>query len=457
MPPFSRRLFSAVLIGFACASAPSVARAQAEPALPKKELSATASAGFAKIQPLIEAKDYAGALALIEAQLAAAPGKSYEAFVLSRARAQLLLMQNRLAEAIAPIERAHALAEANPNFFDLPSALERLYLLAQLHYQVGAEQKTPAAQRAGYQKSLAYIQTWLKRSPKPTSEVHHFAASLLYSLATLDSARVDQARLREAISHAREALVLSARPDRQVRLILAACQQALGDNAGAAEQLELLADADPKNASVWSQLQALYLTAAEGAHDPAELRAANLRALLTLERAQASGFLSSPKDNYTRIAILFNLGQFTRAAERMEKGLADGSLEGTRRNWELLASAYQQSDRESRALDALGRAVEKFPADGALEFSLAQSLYNAGRVGEAYDRGRSALRKTGVEKPGQARLYLAFLAHELQRFDEARDWIEQARESGDVPAASAEPLRRAIEEALAQREALKKS
>jgi hypothetical protein len=450
---------AALLLGAALAlalGAPAELRAQSG-SLPKKDITEATSTGFGKLQPLVAAKDYPAALALAEQLLAAAPPASYDVYVLSQIQAQILLTQNRLAEAIAPLERAQTLSLGNANFFDSAAHLERLYLLAQLHYQDGAEQKEPALQRAAFERALAQVRDWLARSPRPTPEVRLFAASLLYSLGTLDAAKPDAARLREAIEQAREALLLAPRPGNQVQLLLVACHLQLLENARAAELLEVLAEREPKNANTWSQLQSLYLAAASDNADPAAARAANLRALLTLERAQAQGLLASPKDHYTKVAILFNLQQFTRAAELLETGLADGRIEPSKRNWELLASAYQQTAREEKALDALTRAVAAFPADAGLEFSLAQFLYGAGRPAEAYARGQSALAKPGLERPGQTKLYLAFLAYELQRFEEASKWVSAARDAGDVPASSLDPLERAITDALAAREALKKS
>ena len=455
---FFPRLSPALVFGIACALAAPASRAQpSADELPKKEISDAASAGFAKLQPLVTAKNYDGALALVAQLLAASAPASYDAYLLSQLQAQILLNQGKFVDAIAPLERSHLIAEGNARFLDAPTHLERLYLLAQLYYQAGAGQKTPAAQRPSYEKALAYARQWFERSIKPSAEVRVFVASLLYQLATLDSGRADQVLLHEAADHAREALIVSAKPAPQARQLLVACLLQLGENSAAAEQLEVLAAADPKSASTWSQLQALYLSSASDAKDPAEARIANIRALLVLERAQALGFLSSPKDRYTTVAILFNLGQFTRAAELLESGLADGALESSRRNWELLASAYQQTDREERAIDAVRRAVAKFPEDGGLELSLAQALYGAGKIEDAYAHARAAISKPALEKPGQTRLYLAYLAYELQRYDEAGRWITEARADGDVPAASLDSLARAITEAVAQREAIKKS
>lgn len=443
----------ALLAAALLALAPAPARAQATPELPKKEITEQTSAGFAKLQPLVGAKNYDAAQTLLTQLLTTAAPQSYDTYVLSQIQAQVLLAQNKLADALPPLETAHRLALGNPAFFDPAAHLDQLYLLAQLHYQLAAEKKTPAEQKPGYEKALAYITDWLERSPKPTPDTRLFAASLLYNLATLAPGQADPERLHQAIAQAQEALLLAPKPSAQTRLLLVACLLQLGRNAPAAEHLEVLAALDPKNATTWTQLQSLYLALAADEKDPEQARRWNLRALHTLERAQARGQLQSPKDHYTQVAILFNLGQFTRAAARLETGLSDGSLEPNKRNWELLASAYQQTHREERALDALTRAVNTFPQDGALEFSLAQFLYGAGQVPQAYERGRAALEKTGLENPGQARLYLAFLAYELQRYDEAAGHIAAARATGDVAPTALEPLERAITEALKNRQA----
>ncbi len=448
--PASRRILAVLVLALLPAAAPALAQSPRDRELPRKEISEAAAAGFGKLQPLLDARRHAEALALVDQLLARAAPAGYDAYVLLQLRAQIFLAESRYAEAIAPLERAHALAEGNPNFLDAPAHLERLHLLAQLHYQVGADAKDSPARRAGYETALAWVERWFARAPAPTPELRLFASSVLYQLATLENPpRRD--RLREALGHAEEALLLSVRPSPQVRLVLVACLLQLDEHARAAEQLELLVEQAPQESSGWSQLLSLYLGAAAAATEPAEARAQNLRALHTLDRARTLGHLASPQDNYTRVALLFNLGRYALAAEALEAGLADGSLENTRRNWELLASAYQQGDRPARAIDALSRAVARFPEDGPLELTLSHLLHAHGDAAQAYERGRSALAKPGHERLGQARLQLAFLAYELQRHEDAARWIAAAREAGDAPAESLEPLHRAIQDALSAR------
>lgn len=446
MKPFRLAL---PLLLLACAASPAL-RAQSSD-LPKKEISEETSASFAELRSLTEGKNHAAALALTDRLLASAKPGSFDVYLLSQIQAQILLTQGKLLEAIAPVERALALGEGNANFFDAGTRLEQLNLLAQLYYQRALDAKGAAAQKADYEKSLDLINRWFRAAPRATADTRLFAASLLYQLGTLEQGKSDAARIREAMTQAREGLLLSLKPSTQIYQILVAAHLQLGEQAQAAEILELLAARDPKSAATWSQLQSLYLSRAADVKDPAEIRRLNLRALLVIERAQAAGELSTPRDNYTRVAILFNVGQFTRAAAQLEKGLADGSIEGSKRNWELLVSAYQQLQRDEQAIDALRRASAKFPGDAALEFSLAQFLYNTGKVAEAYDRARAAVATGKLERPGQSQVYLAYLAYELQRYDEAASWVDAARASGGVPASTLDPLAGAIKEASARR------
>ena len=425
----------------------------AEP--PKKEITEKTSSELGKLKGFIDAKDYNGGLALIERLLAQAPPDSFDVYVLAQVQAQILLTQGKLTTALGPLERSFALGERYPQFTDASSALEQLYVLAQLYYQRGEESKVPAARIADLEHALIMINRWLERSPAATVDTRLFAASLLYNLGTQDAQKPDMARIKEAITQAEQGLLLAVNPSNQLYQILLACYQQMGDYGRSAEILELLAAKPESVAGTWQQLQSIYLTAAAESKDPAFALRQNIRALLTIERAQDRGFLNTPKDHYTRVAVLFNIQQFGRAAALLEKGLADGTLENQKRNWELLASAYQQTNQEAKAAATLERALKAFPTDAALEFSLAQFYYNIGKVTEAYDRGRSAREKATIEKPGQVSLYLAYLAYELQRYDEAGRWIDDARTHAEVTASSVDPLAKAIKEALHEREALK--
>jgi tetratricopeptide (TPR) repeat protein len=433
------------------AAAAAVAIASALPAQERsqgRDLQPRTASALTQVRTQFERSDYAGALTTVRNLRAGVPPDSYDAYLLSQIEVQLLISLNRLTEAIQPLETALRLGESNPQFTEPQTELEHLNLLAQLHYQRAVS--LPAdAQKAGYETALNYFRRWMARTPRLTSENHLFAASLLYQLGTLNPESIDRSRIREALAASREAMLTAVNPSAQVYTLLVACQLALGEYADAAETLELMAERDPTSSTHWTQLLALYLAGSENP-DPKIARARSLRALSTIERARSHGQLTGPRENQTRIALLFNLRDYSGAASALEAALADDSIENNRRNWELLSSAYQQLHRIDKAADALARASARFPNDGAIDLLRAQLLYGNGDIAGAYASASSAIEK-GVERTGQTKLYLAYLAFELQRFSEARTWAEAARATGEVPADSINPLSSAIEDAVRAR------
>jgi tetratricopeptide (TPR) repeat protein len=211
---------------------------------------------------------------------------------------------------------------------------------------------------------------------------------------------------------------------------------------------------NPQSEQSWQQLVAIYMNLAGAAGNEAGAHTHNLRAIVTIERAQELGFLKSPSENYTLVALYFTIQQYGRAAALLEKGLKDGSLQNDKRNWELLSNAYQQMKYEDRAIDTLKRATTEFPQDGQLEFAMGQLYYSQGKVEEAYQRALTASRKGRLEKPGQTLLYLAYLGYELGKLEEAARWTEEAVQHADVKSSEIAPIKRAITDALKERESL---
>jgi predicted Zn-dependent protease len=439
--------FAAILIlGWSLA-----ARAQEAP---KKEISDAVSAGFGQLRTLTDAKNYAGSLKLLDTLAAGAAPESFDLALISQIKAQILLVDGKYEPAIAPLETALALGDRH-RFFEPRALLEQRYLLAQLHYQVAAEAKDASRQRDGYDRALAVLRTWFATTPSPTAEAHLFAASLLYNRATVIAGKSEAGFLREARTEAERGLALQPKANLQLYVLILAALQQLGHAGESAEILELLVKHQPDSSTYWQQLAATYLNLAADTKDDAEAFRHHLRAVLTLERAQARGLLNSPKDRLNLIAIYFNIRRFDRAAGLLETGLAEGSIENQRRNWELLASAYQQQRQDTRAVDAFERAVRALPQDGQCELGLAQLHYNSGRVEAAYRHLEVASNKAGIDKPGQAKLFTAYVACELQRYDDAARWIAAAAVHDDVKKDDLTRLDRAVRDALRDRAALR--
>lgn len=428
------------------------AQAQDKPAQPAKEISEKVSVELGKLRTLLDTKNYAESLRLIDGLLGGVANPSYDLAILTQIKAQVFLYTNNYAAAVAPLEKTIELGERHA-FFDRRTQLDNLYTLAQIYYQLASSSTQPAEQRRLFEKAYGAINRWLAQSPSPTVDAQLYAASILFGQAMVDPAHPDLAKVREAQLAAEKSLYLEIQPKPTAYVLILAALQQRGDLVPMTDLLELLVSRQPESMNYWQQLAAVYYALAAEAKDEAEIQRYNLRALLTIERAQARGLLKSPKENYAVVSLYFALQQYDRAIALLEAGLQSGAIENTQPNWELLATAYQQMHNLSAALTTLNKAIERFPRSAGLEFSIGQLYYTLGRSAEAYDHLALAVSKERLERPGQAHLFLAYVAFELQRYDDASRWLEAGAAFSDAKADDISRLRRAITEKMRERAA----
>jgi len=219
--------------------------------------------------------------------------------------------------------------------------------------------------------------------------------------------------------------------------------------------LEQLVRKYPAKKDYWSQLVPIYLNLAFD-KDEQKSRENNIRAILTIERAQHLGFMRTAKDNYTLVGLYFNVGQFGKATELLHEGLKRGTIESSQANWELLAYSYQQVDKPFQAIEVLKEASQHFTKSGQLDFQVAQIYYSLEKPQEAYDSLTTAVAKDHLDKAYAVYYFQAFVAYELTKFDEALVAVDKAIAS---PNSEKEPqlprLKQAVEDALRERALLK--
>ncbi len=424
------------------------------------ELSESVSEGLEKLRPLLDAKDWDGALALLTGLAAKAKPDTFDMAFLSDTIGKIYLQKGEYAKAIRPMETALAISEKNPNFFRVSVVQDMIYFLAQIYYQEAASSKVPSVQLDGYKKANSYLEKWLARSTKPASDAAQqdavlFHASLLYNLAVFNPEKVDHKALSAAEAEVERALRMSAHPKENLyALALAICQQQNPpDYVRAAEILELLVKKHPQKKDYWAQLAGVYLNLGQD-KDEQKARENNIRAILAIERAQALGFMNTPKENYNLVGVYFNVGQFGQATELLHAGLRKGTIESEQKNWELLAYSYQQVDKPLQAIEALREATKHFPKAGQLDFQIGQIFYGLNKTSEAYDALQSAVKKGNLDKPAAVYGFLSYICFELTRFDEALAAANKALALPDSKSDNQLPrLKTAIEEAIREREA----
>ena len=430
---FSRRMLGLV------AALTMAAMLPAEQAQRDYNPSDAAAEAFPKYKEAMDAKppNYAAALAVLSGLEAKVPADSYDAALIYQYRLQVYMQQGDFAKAIEPMEKSLTLSEAHsPTYFTENQTRELYYYLVQLNFQEGAQTKNLTMAATYYEKADKYMQHWLKITPQVKAEEQLLYAQLTFQRAMLNAANPDPVLLKQAIEQVDIGLKLSTHPKDTFYVMKHVSLNQLDRYVEASELLETLVKIKPDSSAYWSQLAAMYLSLgakAEETKEPQKAKEYNIRAVLSIERAQANGFMKTPKDNYNLIGIYFNIGQYEKAAELLETGLKSGAIDSDIKNWELLALSYQQLQRPMKGIEALKDGTKAFPQSGQLEFLIAQAYTQIDKPEDSLKHIQVAISKGNLNKPYQAYLSLAYTAYSLQKYDVA---LEAAKKATTFPEAA---------------------
>jgi len=371
-----------------------------------------------KFKTASEAKDNKLALTILDGILAKVPADSYDAAFLLVQKAQLFVQTGEYSKAIEPMERGVRISDSKtPTYFEERQSKELYFFLFQLYFQEASNTKNTTLIATYYDKAQKAMERWFVLVPQSSADAQMYYAQLLISKALLDPNKPDKALLEKSITEIDKGMLLASRPKDTFYLLKLVCLQQLDRNAESAELMELVVKQKPDTSTYWQQLAALYLSLGK-----------DVRAIITIERAQAHGFMNSPKDNYNLLGIYFNAGQFEQASELLEKHLKAGTIEQDQKNWELLALSYQQLQRPLKAIDALKEGTKVFPKSGQLEYQIAMAYTSLEKPEEALKHIQAAIAKGNLTKPFQAYLSLSFTAYQLKQFDIALDAAKKAAE-----------------------------
>ncbi len=423
----------------------------------RHQLEEKTSTELEKLKPLIDAKNWDGAINLLKALESKVGPESFDMAIITDVEAKIYLQKGDYAKVIPPWETALRLTDKF-KYLSENSVQELIYYLAQIYYQEASTSKVRAAQKEGFAKATSYLERWIANSKKPPGdqsrqEAAVFYANLLYNQAVIDPDKIDMNLLHKSEVEVEKGLRMTPRPKENLYLILLAISQQQGNYNRLADLLEFLVKQTPTKKDYWGQLEGVYLNLAAQEKDERKAREYNIRAILAIERAQSLGFLKTPKDNFTLYGIYFNIGQFGRGTEILHAGLRDGSIENEIKNWEMLAYSYQQVDRPLLAIDALKEGSKKFPNSGQLDYSAAQIYYSINKPEDSFKALESAVKKGHLEKPGAVYSFLGYVCWELGKFNEALDAIQKAQATPDGQKDQQLPkLKQAVEDAIRDRE-----
>jgi len=399
-----------------------------------------------KFKAVADAKNYDAAIAILDAQIAKVPADSYDAAMLYQIKVQTLFQKGDFSKAIEPMERALAISEAKtPTYFEERITRDLLNYLTQLYVQEAVQSKNPAVASKLFQKADNSMQQWLKLNPKSTADAQLLYSQLLYTWAIQNPEKPDLKLVQRSLDQTEIGLHLAIHPKDTFYVLKLAALQQLGRTAETAEMFEVLIKQKPESSTYYQQLAATYLSTSQ-----------ELRAALTIERAQAQGHMNTPQYNFNLVGIYFNMGQYEKAADLLDAGLKAGTIDNEQKNWELYALCYQQLDRPLKSIDVLKQASKVFPKSGQIEFMIAQAYHGLEKTDEALPHLEAAVAKGNLTKPHQVYMYLAYIAFELKKFDKA---LDAAQKAAATPEGAKDPqtkgMIKAIEDTMRDREAKK--
>jgi tetratricopeptide (TPR) repeat protein len=452
----ARTLRAAIVLALLLPAGVSFAQQQQKERQPNN-LSEKASEVFTKIGPLVQGQKWDEALGLLNALIPQLAANSYDLAEVLQTKGKLLLQKEEYAKALEPLEKALALSDAN-DFFDKNASLMLVDFIAKLYAQEAVSAKDPAIQKAYFAKAVTYFKRWLKDTPKQNPDISLYFAQVLVQQATVNQEKPDINLIREARVEVDKVLKNSIKPKESAYQLLYFILQQEGQIAKSAEILELLVKQYPTKSNYWQQLMATYNTLAAMAIDtdknPEKARQYYVRAINTIERAQAQGFLKSPKDQYNLVVIYSQAGQFGRSTELLYSGLKNGAIESDVKNWLLLSYAYLQVNQELRAIAALKEATKIFPQSGQLEFNIGQLYSGLDKPKEANEHYRLAMTKGGGDKPFATAMFLAWTSYELGLFEDALEAIKiaEAKKTPQDKDDNLPKMKDAIQSAIRERE-----
>jgi len=417
---------------------------------------------FIKIKAQLDAKNYDGVLSLLYGLEPTVKPDSYDMSVILDTEAKILWQgKNEPEKAIQPWERLLALVDQHPDYMEPADRVSHYLYLAQTYYLVSSDArfKNSPLRNQYFDRALVYERRLLAETPRPSQEYILFYCSLLYQKAVETSSKIDTAYLDQAKAEALKGLLSDPHPKEQFYILLVAIAQQENDFALAGSYLELLVVKKPTQKDYWNQLVAIYnnLAASTGS-DVEHQRSYYARAINAAERAQALGFLKSPKDNFNLVSMYDQVGQFGRAIELLYGGMKNGSIEATLKNWQVLAYFYEQVDQQALAVKVLKEAEEnpEFAAGGALDRQIADLYYQLDNTQGVYESCKAAVAKgNNVKNPYTTYQLLAYSAYELRKYPEALEACEKGMTYPGAPVKDLARLKEGIQDAIKQQQAEK--
>jgi tetratricopeptide (TPR) repeat protein len=338
-----------------------------------------------KAQELVDGKDYAGALRMLDRLYNPDKLTEYEqANVLNYIGFVYYNMED-VPNAIKTYQRMVSIPSLEPQLLK-----QTTYTLAQLY-----------TMEEQYQPALTTLDKWFTMETNPAPEPYILKAQNLYQVQ----------RYKEMVEPIETAMKVAREREKEVKedwYVLLNFAYFQDENYAKVRDIqETLLENWPKK-RYWFSLAGAYTELGEDQNLIAAYAAAHTDGLLEKE------------SEFVTMAQLFMQREVPyKAATLLESEMEKGIVAKNAKNYRLLSQAWMLSQEDTKAIPALKEAA-RMSDDGELDVRLGNSYLNLGEYSECATAVRSGLRKGGLKNPDNAQISLGMCLYNLKQYGDAR-------------------------------------
>jgi len=344
-----------------------------------------------KAQEAVEAKDYRGALDML----------------------QRLYNPDKLTE----YEQANVLnylGFVHYNMDDIKNATltyEKMLRIPTLEPQMAKQTTLTMAQLymmdENYPKALQTLDKWFQLESNPGPDQYILKAQIMYNLN----------RYKEMINPIETAMKVARERDKPVKedwwnlLNFAYFQE---ENYTKVRDIQkTLLQTWPK-ARYWKSLAGAYTELGE-----------DEKLIYAYDAAHTQGMLEKPQEFVTMAQLYLQAEVPYKAATLMQEKMDAGVVPKTEKNYRLLSQSWTLAQEDNKAIPALKAAAE-LAEDGELDARLANAYLNISEYGDCVTAGNTAVRKGGLRNPDNIQITIGMCLYNLRRYDDAKDAFNAA-------------------------------
>lgn len=349
---------------------------------------------LAAAQAAAEAKDMGEAADILEGMISSGGKNALNSYELANVY-NLYAFVHYSREDYASALRAYEQVVAQP---DIPVAMEvnTRFTIAQLYFV-----------QEQWQKGINALKEWFAVTENPNANAYVLLSQGYYQVKDYDKALFN---VEKAINMYKEKDKL---PKEQWYNLARFLYFEKNDVNNTVKVLEELIKYYPKK-QYWVQLSHMY---GEQKKEPQQLAA--------METAYVQDMLDKSTEQVTMAYLYLNAEVPYKAGKVLEKGLKNGSIERTSKNYEITGGAWRQAQEIDKAIPAMEEAAAKSDS-GELYARLGNIYLDGDQYKKAITALNKGLKRGGVKRPDTAQLVLGMAYFNDKKYDKARQAFKAA-------------------------------